>query len=248
MSDQPRIRDDDVHAYIDRELDSGRRQAVEVAVAQDAGLARRIAGYRDDKERIKRVYGPLADGPYPAHWDRLIRADHFSRRRQRFQLTGAIAAALLLAIGTLGIFHQGADVPSGDVVEAALQVRNDAPVPPRGSIEVGSLEQARAYDAQLSRAAGAQVRVPDLHVMGYRVTGLRFTNKAAQVTYRDGRDRLFTLYLRPSNGKTRFDQFARGELRVCIWQDDRVSTVMIGPMSAAVMQRLATLTYLGLSA
>ena len=246
MSDQ--IRDDDVHAYIDGELDAGRRQAVEVAVAQDAGLARRIAGYRADKARVNRVYGSLAGRPYPAHWDRLIRADHFSRRRQRFQLTGAIAAALMLAIGTLGIFHQGADVPSGDVVEAALQVRDEAPVPPHDSVEVGSLAQARAYDAQLSRVAGVEVRVPDLHVMGYRVTGLRFTNRAAQVMYRDGRDRLFTLYIRPSNGETRFDQFARRGLRVCIWQDDRVSTVMIGPMSAAVMQRLASLTYLGLSA
>ena len=72
-------------------------------------------------------------------WDRLIRADHYSRRRQRFQLTGAIAAALMLAIGTLGIFHQGADVPSGDVVEAALQVRNDAPVPPHVPVSPATL-------------------------------------------------------------------------------------------------------------
>jgi anti-sigma factor RsiW len=244
----PHICDDDVHAYVDGELDAGRRQAVEEAMARDPDLAGRVAGYRADKALVKQVYGPLAGNPYPAHWDRLISTDHLARRRQRYQLTGAIAAALMLAIGTLGVYLHGGAVPSGDVVEAALQVRSGAPVSPKSSVEVASLAQARAYDAQLSRAAGAEVRVPDLHLMGYRVTGLRFYNKAAEVLYQDGQNRLFTLYVRPSNGETRFDQFAHRDLRVCVWQDDRVSTVMIGPMSAAVMQRLASLTYLGLSA
>jgi len=33
-----------------------------------------------------------------------------------------------------------------------------------------------------------------------------------------------------------------------VWQDDRISTVMAGTMSAAEMQRLASLAYLGLAA
>ena len=246
MSDRPEIRDDDLHAFVDGALDAGRCQAVKEAIARDPDLAACIAGYRADKARMIELYGPLADRPYPAQWERLIRAHHGSRHRHRFQLMGAIAAALMLAIGTLGSQLQVADVPTGDVVEAALQMRGGASL--QSAVDVASLAQARAYDAQLSRAAGAEVRVPDLGVMGYQVTGLRFTSKAAQVMYRDRQNRLFTLYLRPSNGQTRFDQFARQGMRVCIWQDDRISTVMIGPMSAAVMQRLAGLTYLGLSA
>jgi hypothetical protein len=83
--------------------------------------------------------------------------------------------------------------------------------------------------------------------MGYQVTGLKFYEHAAEIEYHDGKGRLFTLYLRPSDGTTRFDQFARDGVRICVWQDDRISTVMTGTISAAMMQRLASLTYLGLA-
>jgi anti-sigma factor RsiW len=57
---------------------------------------------------------------------------------------------------------------------------------------------------------------------------------------------LFALYLRHPSGPARFDQFKQGRLRVCIWQDEVLGTVMTGEMSAAEMQRLASLAYTGL--
>jgi hypothetical protein len=53
--------------------------------------------------------------------------------------------------------------------------------------------------------------------------------------------------VRRSDSAARFDQIDRRGLRVCIWQDDQISTVMAGNISAAVMQRLATLSYTGLT-
>ena len=39
---------------------------------------------------------------------------------------------------------------------------------------------------------------------------------AAELSYRNRDNKLFSLYLRRSDGKARFDQFARDGLRVCV--------------------------------
>ena len=54
---------------------------------------------------------------------------------------------------------------------------------------------------------------------------------------------MFALYLRRPSGRAAFDQYKQGSLRVCIWQDDVLGAVMTGEMSAAEMQRLASLAY-----
>jgi anti-sigma factor RsiW len=97
-----------------------------------------------------------------------------------------------------------------------------------------------------------QVKVPSLAKMGYRLAAIRLYphaagGSAAELLYRDKQDRLFTLYLRRSDGAARFDQFERAGLRVCIWQDDQLGMVMAGDVSTAAMQRLASLAYTGLT-
>jgi anti-sigma factor RsiW len=87
--------------------------------------------------------------------------------------------------------------------------------------------------------------------MGYALTSVRVYEvvsgrKSVELLYRRSRAQVFALYFRRPTGPARFDQFKRGRLRVCIWQDDVLGTVMTGEMSAAEMQRLASLAYTGL--
>lgn len=231
----------EIHAYVDGELDAQRAHAIEEAASKDSALAARIAAYRADKALLKRAYAPLAQRPVPPAWEALIRSDAKGvPPRYSWRLVGSIAAILLVVAGGFGWYI--ARLPAGDVVQAALEVRDNA------YIAVTGLDEARRYDARLGRIVNADIRVPDLERMGYRVTALGFYDRAAEIQYRDRQNNLFTLYLRASDGKTRFDQFEQKGLRICVWQDDRISTVMAGTMSAAEMQRLASLAYLGLAA
>ena len=247
MTKPAKISDLDLHAYIDGELNADQARTIEEAVARSPALAVRLAGYRADKEMLKRMYAPLAQRPIPLAWVALARTTTPVRARHSWRLVGTIAAALLVIL--VGVsFHLGQRQNlGGDVVEAALQVRSGT-VGPQKAVTVDGMAEARHYDAALRQVVGANVKVPDLEPMAYHITGLRFYDGAAEVSYRDGQDRVFTLYLRPSDGKTRFDQFEQKGLRICVWQDDRISTVMAGDISAAVMQRLASLTYIGLTA
>jgi anti-sigma factor RsiW len=239
----PDISDLEIHAYVDGELDGARARDIDGAVIGDSFLAARIAGYRADKALLKRAYSNLAHEPLPSAWIDLIQ-NHVTEKAQiwSWRLAGAIAAAILVIVAGAGFYFSQMQPAAIDVVQAALDVRDDAP------IAVTNLAAARRYDATLARIVDADIKVPDLERMGYRVARLGIYGHAAEVQYRDRQNNLFTLYLTASDGKTRFDQFEQKGMRICVWQDDRISTVMAGTMSAAEMQRLASLAYLGLTA
>ena len=234
---------DELHAFLDGALQSPRREEVAARIASDPELAAQLASFRADKALLKQVYGPLADQPLPAHWLALARQKPPARAAWR--MVGAIAAVLLVAMAALVAYrgHQ----PSGEIVAAALATRQQ----PGGEIiALSQADNPARYDAALSNLLSLPVKVPDLSRMGYRLAAIRLFPggmAAAELRYRDAAGRVFTLYLRRSDGSARFDQFEQAGLRVCIWQDDQLGLVMAGNVSTAAMQRLASLAYTGLT-
>jgi anti-sigma factor RsiW len=252
MSGELEIADVELHAFIDGALDAERFHVLEARIAADPELAERIAAFRSDKDLLKRVYAPLIDRPIPREWLALV---HSSGARTwpaiSWRLVGSLAAAVtLIAIGALAYWALRSP-DAGEVVQAALDARTNA-MRAQQVITVPANADIARYGTVLSTAVALNVKVPDLKRMGYRLTGILLyprspKGNAAELLYRDDKDRSFTLYLRRSDGKARFDQFERGGLRICVWQDEVLSTVMAGDVSTAAMQRLASLAYTGLT-
>ena len=94
------------------------------------------------------------------------------------------------------------------------------------------------------------LKLPDLTKAGYTLAQVAVLPehgaKAVRIDYRNDANQVFTLYLSASSGHEAFDIVKRGDLRICLWQDDVLSTVMMGEMSAAEMLRVASLAYNGL--
>jgi anti-sigma factor RsiW len=155
-----------------------------------------------------------------------------------------IAAVLLVVLGSAGLYLRMTTPPATGLVASALSARNQDEPPLQ--ILSSSIDAPR-YNAALRAAVGSNVRVPDLNRLGYRFSEMRTYKGAAEMLYRNGEGRLFSLYVRRSQGQIQFDQFERDGVRICIWQDDQISMVMAGNVSAAIMQRLASLAYTGLS-
>ncbi len=244
MNDPRRINDDDLHAYIDGALSEDRTLLVRQALTEDAVLAERVALFEADKAMFKSVYGPLADRPLPVEWTR--RARQQKPPRMNLRLASAIAATLLVVAGGPLAWQYAAVLRAADVVDVALDAR-EGTAPKAELIATDGSPKVERYDTALREATASNVRVPDLSRMGYRLAGLHIYDKAAEILYRGPQNQLYTLYVRRSDGTARFDQFARRGVRVCIWQDDQITTVMAGDVSAAAMQRLATLSYTGLT-
>jgi len=244
VSNQPLVSDEDLHAYVDGALDEDRAYAVRNALAGNAALAERVALFQADKAMLKAVYAPLAERPLPLEWIALM--SQRSRFRMSWRLAAAMAAIVLMVAGiSLAWWHYAA-AGNGDVVVEALDAR-DGTLAPQRYIVLSDIVQAHRYDATLRQTIAANVRIPDLSRMGYKPSSLRLYDTSAELVYQGAQGRLFTLYMKRSDGAARFDQFAHGGLRICIWQDDQVSTVMVGDISVAAMQRLAILTYTGLT-
>ncbi len=251
MSEFTRPTDEELHAFIDGELDRADTLRVAAAIERDDELAHEVAAFKADKARLQQVYKQLLAEPIPAAWIDMIERS-VARRRLRLLPTVALpralmalAASLVLIIGGL-LAYRGLDRGPGDALVAEAIAAHTGTM---ASPAAAALPDAGAV---LSRTLGLALKAPDLSKMGYvlervDVYAAAPGGAAVKLDYRGQDNRHFTLYLRPSPGTPRFDMLREGGSRICIWQDDVLSTIMVGEMSAGEMLRLASLAYAGLT-
>jgi anti-sigma factor RsiW len=236
------LTDADLHGYIDGELDAERHALVAGQLAQDPELAARVAAFSADKERLARAFGEVPMD-VPAAW--IARIEAASRPAPRGRPSGrpmlmALAAAIVLAL--LGSYTLKMVFPQDAILTAALDARGGATAPVL-SLAGNALPDAAARDELLQRRLHLKVHAPDLSHFGFQLAGLDVYSHAAGLRYRDAAARELTIYVRASSGEARFDMLRHGDLRVCIWQDDVVSAVIAGRMSAGEMMRVASSAY-----
>lgn len=250
MSTHTEIRDEDLQRFIDGDLDDTSRQRVEMLVEADPALRGLVAGYRADKARLRALYSAGLNEPLPHAWIERIE-DATARRPWQRQVWGitALAASVVLVLSAVIGLRQFSQAPRDDIVADAMAARSDAQQPD-GIVSVSSPQAAATEAAVMTRVLDTRVKAPDLSRMGYKLVGIDTYSAPArsfELRYADASGRLFTLYLRRSSGTPRFDLLKQNGMRVCVWQDDVIGTVMAGPMSAAEMMRLASLAYTGMT-
>jgi anti-sigma factor RsiW len=252
----PAISEEELHAFIDRELEPERAAEIGRIAQSNPLLGQRIAAFRADKQRLLEAYGAVAEMPVPAHWRRMIEAHAAAATRParpKFmppQFIAAIAAALLVLIGW-GISALNPSASKDDaIVSEALAARVDA-LHPEQSVAAAAVARPDDRNRVVSAALGMRIKAPDLVKAGYRLDAIEVFSgvpggKAVEIDYRDPQNERFTLYLRRPTSPPRVDIVQRDGVRICLWQDDVVGAVMAGKMTAGEMARLASLAYSGL--
>lgn len=251
MNGSPRISDDELHGFLDGEIPPERANAIAREIADDPLLARRVAAFRNDQELLRRVFAPVSARPLPAAWtSRIEQATLRQRARRRYVAIAAMAACVLLVFGALG-FYSGILNRADPTVAEALAARQQQ-LALEQHLTGTTVETPGKRDDMLQAALHLPLKVPDLSAAGYRLVGMDVyaggaAARAVTLTYKNAQGQDFTLYVRPSMGATRFDLLKRGALRICVWQDDEVTAVMMGEMSAGEMMRIASRAYAELS-
>ena len=247
------INEQELHAFIDGELEPERAAEIAKLVTGDAALAAQIAAFRSDKEQLGDIHAALDKRPVPAEWLRLIeQRGRFGRPLSRARTTWmAIAAALLLVLGTWTAFEVQTVAGADAIIGEALAARVDS-FRPQQVIDTSALAPSEDRNQVLTSALAMNLKVPDMSKLGYQLAAIRVYSgvpggKAVELRYRGGEDRVFTLYVRHPNGPARVDLLQRDDLRICIWQDEVIGTVMLGQMSAGEMARAASAAYAGLN-
>jgi anti-sigma factor RsiW len=174
---------DELHAYADGRLPAARRAAVEAYLAAHPGVAAEVAAWRETDAQLHRALDPLLNEPVPQR--RIPAAILAAARRPTAGGFGAMrgwsVAALSVACLAIG---SGAGWLSRGAVERTMPMQrfaNDALVShvvfspeSKHIVEVPADEEAHLV-TWLSRRLDAQLHVPDLTSLGYRLIGGRQT-------------------------------------------------------------------------
>jgi anti-sigma factor RsiW len=237
-----------IGAFLDGELSPEERAAVERAIADHAELAQHVARLRADQAALSRSCAGLAPGPIPR---RLIEAARHPPvpasarlRRRRLLWAGGGAVAVAAGLGAVLLTPGGTGDP---LVRQALAARSTLP----GGAHRLEEPSIGAADAALGAHFGRRVRIPDLAPEGYRLAALALwgngDRRAAQARYEAPDRPPFTIYLASPRGRDAFALEERPSLRICVWENTDLATVMAADLSRAALFRLASLAYVAMT-
>ena len=237
--------DAELHAYLDGELEPARHDEIAGLIGADAVLAERVAAYAADGQRLRRAFADAAARPLDPAWISRIERGMAPPPRHLPWPTRRTAIAASLAAVACGTGATWWRLATGDTILSAAEAARDS------AAADGRLPVPALRDALLQERTGLRVRAPDLGHFGFQPVQLQLYGTAgrgaAQLRYRDPAGRVLTIYVRGSDGQVRFDLLRRGAMRVCVWQDDVVGAVIIAPMSAGEMLRVASSAYSALN-
>jgi anti-sigma factor RsiW len=242
------ISDEELHAFIDGELAPADMRRVEAIINGAPELQEQVELFTADKALIHDIYAPLIEQPLPTAVLEALKRGR-PERRQFFNFVtwrfpaGAFAAAAVLVIGFLAyptLIGAGDPLIAEALAAQNGELRTERSVPPAAL--------AMAKDRIAEDALAKPVKVPDLEKAGYVLKGIAVFAKAhakhsLQARYENSAGQSFVVYMRSSAGPDRFDMQQRGKTQICVWQNDDLSVVMTGDMSAREMLKVANLTY-----
>lgn len=242
------VSEEELHAYVDDQLDASRRGAVEAYLAAQPEEAERVAAYRRQNDMLHALFDPVLAEPLP----RPMKPKLFWFM-PRLRLAAAIG--WLTLGGLIGWFMHGNEAPTAIAAmprQAAIAHVVYTPEV-RHPVEVGADQEAHLV-AWLSKRLGMPVRAPQLNALGFQLVGGRLlpgeTGPAAQFMYQNSQGQRLTLYVRSANGNNRETAFRfaqEGRVGVFYWVDGALGYALSGEAERAQLLEAATLVYRGLN-
>jgi len=235
----------DLQAHIDGRLDPTRLAEVEAYLAGHPAEAARIAGYADQRAKLRAALAGYADEPIPAQLNlaSLIearRAPHYPSWR------AAAAAVLLLGLGGLGGWSLP-HAPAGGIAALAQEAADSYAAYAPDHIRPVELRAADRGELVnwVSQRLDRPVAVPDLAGSGYRFMGGRLVptphGPAALFLYDDDKGTRLALLVRPMEIDRDMPLAAQshGAVSGYAWSDQGLGYSLVAPASARDLPALA---------
>jgi anti-sigma factor RsiW len=243
--------DEDLHAYLDRELEAERRPIVETYLADNAESARRVSAYTAQREALRAALAGAASEPIPPRLDpRLL----YQQRQTQHRMIWRAAAAVALAIGLGGGggwgLHVGYDHYQQRQVDAfgqqaAAAYLTLAQANPQ-TLQVASID---GLSTSVSQALGVPVQFHDTTEAGFTLLGGWVLSapkgQAVQLAFRDTDNKLITMYLegRPGAKDSPFRRIAGVGVPTVAWDDDDLACAISGNADPARLEQIGKKLY-----
>jgi anti-sigma factor RsiW len=246
------VTEEELHAFVDGELPADRTQAVDAWLAAHPDQAALVSAWRAQADNIRARYGAIANEPVPAALmlDQILKRSRASGRSWS-AMAAAAAIAAFIAGGAAGWFAHGASAAalSGfDTFTAdALDAYRLYVVEVRHPVEVPGSEQPHLTQ-WLSKRLGAELRIPDLQVIGLKLVGGRLlpgpTGAAAFYMYEGPSGERFTIYCAKAKAAETALRYKSGETSAAFyWVDDKVAYVVSGPADRDQLEKVTKSVY-----
>jgi anti-sigma factor RsiW len=248
----PSIDEADLHAYIDGQLEAGRRRAVERHLDVNPEAARRIATYKAQRDLIRAAFATGAGEPLPRE---LSIARIIARRSNWQPRPWLIAASVVFALGVGlagGWLLHAPQIP-GRTQQALAVLRQEAltshivyAVDRRHPVEVEGSETPHLQQ-WLSNRLDRIVVAPDLSALGYHLIGGRLLatergRPAALLMYDDDNHQRISVLLRPMVNVLNAEDILiqEDDVNGRVWITNGLGVAVVAAVPAADIARLAT--------
>ena len=242
------VREEDLHAYVDGELDPERRDAVAAWLTTHPEAAAQVAAWREQADAIRVRYGAVAQEPIPAR----LKVDTLLRRQRSWVSAAAAASvAAFLIGGGVGWYAHGAAASTSNGVDKvatdAVEAYRLYTVEVRHPVEVAGDE--RAHMTQwLTKRLGYQQHIPDLQAIGLKLVGGRLLpgpdGAAAFYMYEGPSGERFTIYCsRTTVPETSIRFKDTGRVATFYWVDNKQAYVVSGPANRDRVEQVTKAIY-----
>ena len=232
------IIDDDLHAYVDGELDSGRRRQVEAFLATRWDKTAAVEDYHRQRIVLHRLFDRIEDRGLPDDMQKLAAQADRALRIGRLVRTGMRTTALCAAFAVVAVAttysarigqEQRAD-PLKDFRQQAI----------RAHLALGD-DPLTADPA----AEGAAISAPELNAVGLIPVARNLiaagSGDALQIIYVDSDNSRVTLFVKSveGGGRNTGTFLAENGVGQIYWRDAGIAFSLLGPADEETLSRIA---------
>ena len=242
------ITEEDLHAFVDGQLDGQRSETVRTYLAAHPEKAETVTAYSADRQALRDAFRHVAESPIPPALDvrRIVEA---RRRRDVTPWRLPLAASIALAMGLGGgwLIRGAALPPQNGVAALAREAADNYRVyayDANRPVEIAATGEATLV-RWLSNRLQRPVVAPSLDKAGFRLIGGRLVTTphgpAAMFLYDGAQGQRLAVMIRPMavDKQTRMSEHGDDGLGDVSWAEKGMGYSLVGPASARDLHPLA---------
>ena len=241
---------DELHAFVDHQLASERRNVVLEYLGENPDAAAVVADWSSQNAALAALYDPIASEPLPPRLDPYMLAGRELPSRIPWR---SLAASILLLVagGVSGWIGHGLQSPTGGSLSNTSQLLQSAFLAHElftpetaHAVEVG-VSSVNHLEDWISNRMSRSLPLPLSAGGGFDLIGGRLlpTGKgvAAQLMFEDADGRRITIYLTPQTDgfDTKLLHAARDETTALYWSSTTITCVIVGDIPREELETIA---------
>jgi len=250
------IQEDDLHAYVDKQLSTEKIEAVEALMRKSPEVALKVQQWQQQNESIAILFNKneFSEIPERLNIEQINLKQNNNSSKSHPWVYSMVASLLMLVSGSIGWFAHSISKPNyqnnSSFVSSAISAHQVFSVEKLHPVEVGAEKQDHLV-AWLSTRIDHPLKVPQLQEYGYSFLGGRLLSMqkgspAAQFMFENKKGQRITWLIskNPAYRDRELILKEEGDVNAYYWMDSKVAYSVTSEINHEELQRLSQAIYL----